>query len=457
MRLLKCFSPLVKVEPCSVTVRARSYRSQRKNDEPWRLQVELSREKQSVLSQKCNCEGGAGLCNHVIGLMYLIAHYQLLDLQSVPPAMSKTSLPQTWHVPQRTVGIKPKEIDEVVLQQVKVPLSLPQPKKRIRRIDGVRSTLYNPIPDCFGSKDIISTFREHFKEHEDTQVNSILRPMEDLSLTSCKFGDVATGSVLSYQQKIKKTNNPKVHVKVDGPELPPNYSMPTIDSLYLFAPSAGEQNVLEGLCVSYNQSYLYETETREQCDTSKWFDLKAKQLSSSKFKDVCSRKKDFESLAERLLRKTKQTEAMLHGINTEEEAASAYADTRDCNVFPSGIVINPSCPYLATSPDRRVYDPSEADSWRLLEIKCPIKDSITDLNYLKCVNGIYRLKKTHSYYYQVMGQMLLSGAPWADFYVYCKQDYHLEHIEFDNEFCAEMKSKLDHFYFQYLLPHFVKT
>lgn len=148
---------------------------------------------------------------------------------------------------------------------------------------------------------------------------------------------------------------------------------------------------------------------------------------------------------------------MKHGIDTEEEAAAAYADATDCNVFPSGIVINPSCPYLATSPDRRVYDPSEMEPWGLLEIKCPIKDSITEMPYFKCVNGTYKLKKTHSYYYQVMGKMLLSGAQWADFFVYCKQDYHLERIHFDSDFCQEMKLKLDLFYFQYLLPHFVQV
>ncbi|KAM7426763.1 hypothetical protein ABFA07_015311 [Porites harrisoni] len=175
-----------------------------------------------------------------------------------------------------------------------------------------------------------------------------------------------------------------------------------------------------------------------------------------KFKDVCIRRADFESLAVRQLKKTVQTSAMKHGINTEEEAASAYADSGDCNVFPAGIVINPSCPHLAASPDRRVYDPSENSPWGLLEIKCPIKDSISQLPYLKCVNGIYKLKKTHSYYYQIMGQMLLTGCEWVDFYVYCKSDFHLERVRFDAEFCATMKMKLDTFYFEYLLPELLK-
>ena len=82
---------------------------------------------------------------------------------------------------------------------------------------------------------------------------------------------------------------------------------------------------------------------------------------------------------------------MNHGINTEEEAAAVYADSGECSVFPAGIVINPSCPHLAASPDRRVCDPTENNPWGLLEIKCTVKDSISELAYLKCVNGVYKL------------------------------------------------------------------
>ena len=92
---------------------------------------------------------------------------------------------------------------------------------------------------------------------------------------------------------------------------------------------------------------------------------------------MCVRKADFEFLAVRQQKKTVQTAAMKQGIDTEEEAASAYADRRDCNVFPAEIVINPSCPHLAASPDRRVYDPSGTNPWGLLEIKCPIMGSIS--------------------------------------------------------------------------------
>ena len=237
-------------------------------------------------------------------------------------------------------------------------------------------------------------------------------------------------------------------MKVDGPLLQ-MFDLPQLENNYSTTSSLQHQTFVEGLGLSSNQAELYEIETRQQSNDRKWHELKSQRLSSSKFKDVNSRKKDFDSLAKRLLKKTKQTEAMRHGIETEEDAASAYADITDHNVYPCAIVINPSSPHLATSPDRRVYDPSLADPWGLLEIKCPIKDTITEMPYLKCLTGTYKLKKTHNYYHQVMGQILLTGAKWVDFFVWCNLDFHLERITFDPVFSKEMKKKLDLIHYEY--------
>ena len=93
------------------------------------------------------------------------------------------------------------------------------------------------------------------------------------------------------------------------------------------------------------------------------------------------------------MKKTIQTAAMKYGIDNEENAATSYADITRLNVYPCAIIVNPSCPHLACSPDRRVYDPSEANPWGTLEIKCSLADSVVELPYLKEVNGALKLKK----------------------------------------------------------------
>jgi len=50
---------------------------------------------------------------------------------------------------------------------------------------------------------------------------------------------------------------------------------------------------------------------------------------------------------------------MRRGIELEPRAAMVYANSAKggcVNIFPSGLIINPNCPWLGCSPDRKVYD-----------------------------------------------------------------------------------------------------
>lgn len=78
-----------------ITVRAKCFRSMKKNEKPHRLYVVFKRQNEvGVESFVCSCAANQGLCHHVIGFMYTLAHYQMLGLKSVPPVVSKTSKPQ---------------------------------------------------------------------------------------------------------------------------------------------------------------------------------------------------------------------------------------------------------------------------------------------------------------------------------------------------------------------------
>ena len=151
--------------------------------------------------------------------------------------MSKTSLPQTWHVPQRTAGINHHEEQEVLVQQVKPPSSDAPSRKKVRRIDGVRSTLYNPIPEQFGEPKIIDSMKDIFKVYKDMQINSIVPETNRYDFVDSNLGKVACGSVISYQQRQNTTNDPKIHMNIDGPENPPAFDVPSLENhkiIYLF-------------------------------------------------------------------------------------------------------------------------------------------------------------------------------------------------------------------------------
>ena len=164
-----------------------------------------------------------------------------------------------------------------------------------------------------------------------------------------------------------------------------------------------------------------------------WHRLRKHRLIASHFKEICSRKQNFDFLSQRLINgNILNTASVRQGIIHEEEAAQAYSQVSGNGILPVGLIVNPSVPHLGSSPDRRVYDPTEVSPWGLLELKCTMHEQLSELNYLKLneAEGKYYLKKNHAHYYQVMGCLGLSGCEWEDIYVQCSGSggYHLERI-----------------------------
>ena len=147
------------------------------------------------------------------------------------------------------------------------------------------------------------------------------------------------------------------------------------------------------------------------------------------------------------------TPAMEYCLLYEDEAAKQYAAIYDAVTYPVGFVITPSRTYHGCSPDRRVCDnKNTGDSLGLLEVKCSMKDSVSDVSYLKVVGDKLQLQRSHQYCEQCVGQMGLTGVKWCDLYVWCETDCHCERIAFDALVFARMLAKLDAFFVRYFLP-----
>jgi hypothetical protein len=89
----------------------------------------------------------------------------------------------------------------------------------------------------------------------------------------------------------------------------------------------------------------------------------------------CKRRKDHEALATRLKTTRRcMTAAMRRDHICEQIAEKEYATQlqNKVNLYPCGVVVNWWSPWIATSPDRKVYNPERNPPFRLLEIKCPI-------------------------------------------------------------------------------------
>ena len=88
---------------------------------------------------------------------------------------------------------------------------------------------------------------------------------------------------------------------------------------------------------------------------------------------------------------------MRRGLACEPIAANAYSKKFQdkINLYPSGVIVCVTAPWLSASPDRKVYNPERNPQFGLLEIKCPDVSSVLEVKYLrKDETGILNLKQT---------------------------------------------------------------
>ena len=166
--------------------------------------------------------------------------------------------------------------------------------------------------------------------------------------------------------------------------------------------------------------------------------------------------RNFETLVKQIKSTRKvQTQAMKDGILNEPIAALSYNEMTKgtANIYSCGIVISPWAYQLAVSPDRKVYMPDRIPPFGLLEIKCPQEDSVLDVKYLDKRGNTLTLRNSFQYYTQIQTQMAICGLHWCDFYVWCKNDPHLETIHFDPICWDSVKDKVDKFYFDYFIKY----
>ncbi|XP_072142134.1 uncharacterized protein [Dermacentor andersoni] len=196
-------------------------------------------------------------------------------------------------------------------------------------------------------------------------------------------------------------------------------------------------------------SWALEQATRMQSGSTTWSFERSKRLTALHFGDVVSRKKPAdEKFFKRLFGSSQmQTKYMADGLRNEDAAVQRYIEKRKVpvRIYCCGLCVNPGVPVLGATPDRVV---EEGREFGFLEIKTlsaakergdELENAVNTASYLK--NGV--LKPTHKYFYQVQGQMALTGLSWCDFVVDNGTDCTLQRITFDSSlWISEMLPRL---------------
>lgn len=151
--------------------------------------------------------------------------------------------------------------------------------------------------------------------------------------------------------------------------------------------------------------------------TEEWYAIRLGKVTASRVSDVIAKTKTgystsrmnyaAELISERLTGKKQEkytNSAMMHGVETEDEARASYMILTGEWVEEIAFVEHPKIKNSGASPDGLVG----ADG--LIEIKCP--NTATHLDFLK--NG----KPKKEYIDQMQWQMACTGRKWCDFVSY---------------------------------------
>ena len=231
---------------------------------------------------------------------------------------------------------------------------------------------------------------------------------------------------------------------------------------------------LQSLKVSYSDAQQIQSEAHEQADSDKWHKVRECRLTASKFGQICFKFEKPRAKPEHLAKKLLTPDININsftkrmfkwGRDNEPVAVQVYhglPQRSHVEIYNSGIFISPEEPFLVATPDRICFDPTKQNPWGLIEIKCPYKarekspsqaaKEIKNFCSVLGDNGHLHLRKYHEYYYQVQGQIALTGARWCDFVMYTKSGISVERIYSDENFWKSKVVMLHSFFFKYFQP-----
>ena len=120
----------------SANVTAKCLHSMRKSELPHQLHLVVVVDSKTI-SGKCYCVAGlGGYCNHMIGLLYYLAHCKQLGFSSLPGDLTCTNMKKRWSILREQKIVQSNQEVESVL--VNKPRTGPNYDRYIK------NTLYSP-------------------------------------------------------------------------------------------------------------------------------------------------------------------------------------------------------------------------------------------------------------------------------------------------------------------------
>ena len=207
-----------------------------------------------------------------------------------------------------------------------------------------------------------------------------------------------------------------------------------------------------------------EIATRQQRYVAYWQRLRKFRLTASNFGKVCKRGQILcDALVKYLLYGEFQgNEHTEWGNEKEQKAIDQYSTEHGVAVTKAGLFIDKELHFLAASPDGLIDDGKG-----LVEVKCPsalshftAQEAVkrnADVAFKVGKDGEIVFNKAHNHYYQMQGQMHITGRSYCLYIVWTPKSYICERVPRDDIFWkTNMEEKLTRFYNDCLLPEIVE-
>ena len=383
-----------------------------------------------------------------------------------------TSKLQKWHKKGGGSNIAPQPVMEVEVNKTKL--------NETRSRSGIKPLLYDARVVKTHSKVSEMLFKEELKNLDPNMslAHMALEETNNEEYVKTRFGKSQVGSFLSYQVAITESNFQALaniaavercanaanqvaaypHFPLRDQQLG-GMGMP--DHL-----SAEEREFVSSLQLDEPQINTIEFETREQASCEKWKKERKYRFTASKFHLISKRQRNHDTLAATLMSPSEiSSKYVQHGLKYESVALQQYEKfmhnrRTPVQVHKSGFVVSKDCPVIGATPDARIIDPGCADNFGLAEVKCPYTkfhvtpmDACSDSKFCMHKTGATEcmLKENHPYYFQVQGQMGVTGARWCDFIIYTSKGLYVQRIPFNLQFLVQLKEKVVNYYFTHFL------
>ena len=419
----------------------------------YKVIVKLSNKSGDVCSAACSCPAGIGLhgfgnCNHVGGVLFALEDFNRHGLQEYPSAVSCTSKLSSWNVPNASAlkSFTAVPINELVIRKIKFG-------KENAGIPSFKS--FDPRAPC--DKVVNSERLELFKSQ-----------MAEFIPNSGFFGFHQHSSLPLPQDSDLPTPSDAVSVATDSGDLSLNEFVSFNESYDISSPSFKEMmNIYcNNLALSAEEIIGIEQATRGQSENENWMKHRLYRITASNFYSAAVNSVEPSSKLKSMYYKSFSSAATSHGKKFESHVRELYTILLKENGFTAqisdvGLHLSSSFPYLGASLDGIVSCQNE--KWGL-EIKCPfskyncsLQHALTDKKFFlfKDDHGTIKLKRKHSYFFQIQGQMFCANLKRVDFVVWFGSDEPLfvETIWYDKDFVMDyMIPRLRYFYCSAVLP-----